>query len=329
MAVVIGTAGGSARRNAQLGRFALPVVIVLMSAIVLAALTWYSQFTGAKRAIGFLFIAAESVYFLWKDRAWYFELLNDFSQSNSWMQGSEGERRVGTHLNSLPDDYVVFHDFRPTDSEGQLRPWNVDHIVVGPTGVFVIETKMYSQARIFPAAQDSKTAKNVRQVSLSAIELKNKLVLWSGGALSGTFVEAILVYAQDKAFVEKLREGSTHVLPLQYLLKNVMGRPKQDVSQEQAFRVARALIPALPERTRRDFATEITRLDGLYATAKGAAKGIGATRTASHNPASDCPRCGAPLMRRVAKKGRYKGRAFMACSRWSLTGCAYKMDIQT
>lgn len=49
--------------------------------------------------------------------------------------GFEGERYVAEELNQLmADGFRVFHDV-PFDT------YNIDHVLVGPTGVFVVETK--------------------------------------------------------------------------------------------------------------------------------------------------------------------------------------------
>jgi hypothetical protein len=54
--------------------------------------------------------------------------------------GFEGERHVGEALNQLMlVGYRVFHDFLITDKPRFIR--NIDHIVIGPNGVFAIETK--------------------------------------------------------------------------------------------------------------------------------------------------------------------------------------------
>ena len=45
-------------------------------------------------------------------------------------------------LDSLPDEFVVFHDFHPRSPSGERTPSNMDHIVVGPTGVFVVDTQV-------------------------------------------------------------------------------------------------------------------------------------------------------------------------------------------
>lgn len=54
--------------------------------------------------------------------------------------GFEGERHVGEALNQLMlVGYRVFHDFLITDKPRSIR--NIDHIAIGPNGVFAVETK--------------------------------------------------------------------------------------------------------------------------------------------------------------------------------------------
>ena len=54
--------------------------------------------------------------------------------------GFEGERHVGEALNQLMlVGYRVSHDFLITDKPRSIR--NIDHIVIGPNGVFAVETK--------------------------------------------------------------------------------------------------------------------------------------------------------------------------------------------
>jgi len=51
-------------------------------------------------------------------------------------RGARGEDRVGAVLDALPDTYYVFHDLSRLCGD-------IDHIVVGPTGVFTLETKAH------------------------------------------------------------------------------------------------------------------------------------------------------------------------------------------
>jgi hypothetical protein len=49
--------------------------------------------------------------------------------------GSLGEQVVGRELDQLmAQGYRVFHDV-------EFKSWNIDHVVVGPKGVFAVETK--------------------------------------------------------------------------------------------------------------------------------------------------------------------------------------------
>lgn len=52
-------------------------------------------------------------------------------------KGYEGEAQMGKALEKLPNGWRVFHDL---DLEGE----NVDHLVVGPGGIFNLEVKNYS-----------------------------------------------------------------------------------------------------------------------------------------------------------------------------------------
>ncbi len=56
----------------------------------------------------------------------------------SYFKGARGEEIVAAWLAALPDGYHVFHD---VDLSGA---GSLDHLVVGPSGVFVIETKFWS-----------------------------------------------------------------------------------------------------------------------------------------------------------------------------------------
>jgi len=68
----------------------------------------------------------------------YFESLSKKAMynNNSWGKGSLAEEMVGTKLAALGNGYRVIHDI----SKGKDQE-NIDHVVIGPTGVFVIESK--------------------------------------------------------------------------------------------------------------------------------------------------------------------------------------------
>ena len=48
--------------------------------------------------------------------------------------GAKSEQAVAEALHELPDDYYVFHDL-------EFPGFNIDHVVLGPNGIFLVETK--------------------------------------------------------------------------------------------------------------------------------------------------------------------------------------------
>lgn len=65
------------------------------------------------------------------------ELWGTSSHITAYGIGAEGERLTGRFLDKL-DGYVVLHDRKIPGSKA-----NIDHVAIGPDGVFVIETKNY------------------------------------------------------------------------------------------------------------------------------------------------------------------------------------------
>lgn len=102
--------------------------------IVIAALEWWYYYHPQNRSpitVSVIAIAAlvYAVFRIW--RTWP-ELMQ-------LRQGIEGEKAVGQFLERLRENgYQVFHDLVGDD-------FNVDHVIIGPAGVFTIETKTLSK----------------------------------------------------------------------------------------------------------------------------------------------------------------------------------------
>jgi hypothetical protein len=61
-------------------------------------------------------------------------------QARAWRRGAKGERHTARLLDRLGrDGYVSFHDLAMPNS-----PANLDHLVLGPSGVFVIDSKQWT-----------------------------------------------------------------------------------------------------------------------------------------------------------------------------------------
>jgi len=80
-------------------------------------------------AWGFALLAAALAYCGWS-------LMKGLRHAERFFKGARGEERVAGILKSLPDAYHVFNDFLAGGK-------HVDHVVVGPAGVFAVETKYW------------------------------------------------------------------------------------------------------------------------------------------------------------------------------------------
>jgi len=72
---------------------------------------------------------------------------------NDLYLGAIGEENVLTELEKLPNSFFVINDFRKTfyppiynrRTDDRINSIQVDHLVCGPTGLFIIETKNWSE----------------------------------------------------------------------------------------------------------------------------------------------------------------------------------------
>ena len=129
-----------------------------------------------------------------------FELLIEESlrEPRLWQRGCEGERVVGELLeSSLPDTFHVFNDVHFPG-----RTANIDHIVIGPSGIFVLDTKNWRGT--VSLSDDGKTLfingepdkNNTVNVALSAaLDVRDKLKTLTNKEY---FVKSILVFPRAK-----------------------------------------------------------------------------------------------------------------------------------
>lgn len=67
--------------------------------------------------------------------------------------GAEGEEKVSWELSRLPDTYTVINDYRlefsrpiyDRNNDDRIHSIQIDHVVIGPTGLYLVETKNWSR----------------------------------------------------------------------------------------------------------------------------------------------------------------------------------------
>lgn len=134
---------------------------------------------------------------------------------SSWSQGAEGEEVVGKALEGLAaDGWHVIHDV-------SLGRGNIDHIVVGPGGLFTVETK--SRRGRIPVDQI-----DPKMVSQAYAEKKTL------ETITGMAVRSLLVFSQAYLVgsVPAQRRGVT-ILPAR-MLSGFFARQRPAMSVEEA-----------------------------------------------------------------------------------------------
>jgi Nuclease-related domain len=108
--------------------------------------------------------------------------------------GFKGERAVGEELNKLMlDGCLVYHD---VPGEGA---WNVDHVVVAPTGVYAVETKTRSKDRCnkdrkdYEVIYDGKTLQYPNWTDTHGLDQARANARWLAKHLSNALAEEIKV----------------------------------------------------------------------------------------------------------------------------------------
>lgn len=71
-------------------------------------------------------------------------VLGVHTDERAWRVGAAGERRVGARLDKLPEPWRVLHAI-PVGTRGA----DIDHLVIGPGGVFTVNTKHHPQANVW------------------------------------------------------------------------------------------------------------------------------------------------------------------------------------
>ena len=72
-----------------------------------------------------------------------FRLFGAHSQERAWRRGAEGEEEVARQLRKLGDGWRILHSV-PIGS----RETDIDHVVIGPPGVFVLNAKNHFGKRV-------------------------------------------------------------------------------------------------------------------------------------------------------------------------------------
>jgi hypothetical protein len=155
--------------------------------------------------------------------SYYF--LHEFS---NYRTGIIGEQKVTKTLSlALSDEYSMFNDVKLKN----MPSGNIDHIVVGPTGIFVIETKNYKSKISYygdnwegigrgkpPSNQARINAMRIKKILDSSESLKSKAF----------YIQGIVVFANNKAeLIEKKPPEHVKIKRIDNLAAYIKSEPKR------------------------------------------------------------------------------------------------------
>lgn len=152
-----------------------------------------------------------------------------------FIHGARGEQFVGWLLEDLSDDWHVFHSI-------QLRErGDLDHIAIGPPGLFYINTKshrgLFSKGPAGDLLYNTKATSELSKITAQAADLRERLA-----ALMGTpnlYVNAVL--AAPFAFVDVPgRPKGVYVLHRENLTETLEHAPKR-LNKQQIEAYVRAV----------------------------------------------------------------------------------------
>jgi hypothetical protein len=152
--------------------------------------------------------------------------------ADQYYGGAGGEYDVGVVLSRLPQEFHVFNGLG-------FYAGDVDHIVVGPTGVFVVETKNHPGTI---SLRDGRLCRNgellnhdfVRQATSEAMYVKGRLK-----PQVPCHVRPLVVFVRAKVRV-RTAVGGVRVVALSSLIDAIVGRAPS-LSPEDIRRYARRL----------------------------------------------------------------------------------------
>ncbi|MGH9098326.1 MAG: nuclease-related domain-containing protein, partial [Acidimicrobiales bacterium] len=171
-------------------------------------------------------------------RTFVSRLLGAPSDNRPLEAGSDGEEQVAHQLAKLPGGWHVFHSL-PSSSHAS----DIDHVVVGGGGVFIMNTKHHPGATIWVDGDtfliNGTKHPYVRDARHEAVRSTRTLTEQAGFAVPAIAVVAVVGAHEGLTVKSQPADGAVHVVPRRNLVNWLVGR-RTIFSPEQVAVVAEA-----------------------------------------------------------------------------------------
>ncbi len=160
-----------------------PLLLWALIMVVIAGLEWWRAWTKSPPS-PWLFTVVAIGAIAWA--GW--RLFKALPRLRALRQGIDGERVVGQFLERLREQgYQVFHDV-------QGQNFNLDHVLIGPAGVFTIETKTWSK----PLKGDARIRFDGQTLQVGGHEPERDVM--AQAAAQASWLKALLAESTGRSF---------------------------------------------------------------------------------------------------------------------------------
>ncbi len=171
-------------------------------------------------------------------------LLGIKTEERAWRVGAKGEEKVGRKLASLPNAWHVLNAV-PIGDRGS----DIDHMVIGPSGVFTLNTKHHPDGRVW-LSERALLVNGHRTDYLrnSRFEAERVSKLLTASCATAVEAQAVIVFVDLAKFTTKGSPSDVYVTTCPRLRNLLMQRP-QRLTQSQVdhiYAVARSSLTWQP-----------------------------------------------------------------------------------
>jgi hypothetical protein len=145
-----------------------------------------------------------------------------FHLSERAAQGASGEEQVGRALESLRSKgWVILHDL-PLPTVG-----NIDHLIIGPPGVFVVETKSHRGQITAQGMQLLRNGKPLEKDFIRQVKFQSAVInqMLQQKLSQNWYIQPIICFTQAFVQIPGNHIENVWVLPLKWLLSFLERQP--------------------------------------------------------------------------------------------------------
>jgi hypothetical protein len=150
------------------------------------------------------------------------------AEARSWYAGATGERAVAARLATLPPGWTVLHSL-PVGRHGA----DIDHLVIGPGGVFTVNTKHHVDASLWVAGRTVLVSGH-RTAMIAAAETEARRVdrLIAGLLVDPPAVKPVVAVVGAKRLTVRRSPQVVQVLRAEHLRRWLRAQPQRLTAAE-------------------------------------------------------------------------------------------------